>query len=109
MKAAKKTQGIVLRISDADFTKHQFGDRKRKYESMVEYDPRPVSFRYTAARALPMFLESVRENEPELGVSVLLDGVLAKQCELSDDDVLKQYEVVISSLTLSEDDTRKVE
>ena len=108
-KQPKKRKETNLKISDADFSKHQFGDRKRTYESMNEYDPRPVSFRYTAAHALPRLLESVRDNEPKLGVSVLLDGTLAKQCESTDSDVQKQCQVIISTLTLSEDDIRKVE
>jgi len=98
-----------LRIGEVQFKKHQFGPQKRKRDSIEDFDPRPIHLHNTAPTNLSTFLTSVRDLEPRLGVSVLMDETLTSQYKVREEDIPQQVEVLIRTLTLSEDERRRVE
>ena len=108
-KQPRKRKESNLRISEVAFKKHQFGPQKRKRDTIEEFDPRPIHLRDTAPTNLLTFLSSVRNLEPKLGVSVLMDETLTSQYRVPEEDIPQQVEVLIKTLTLSEDERRSVE
>ena len=99
-KQPRKRKEATLQVASVDFAKHNFEGRKRKRASMIEFDPRQHDFRGTAQQSLCKFL--VRDDSPCLGVSVLLNDKLAKQQQqLSDEEMLKHVDHLISTLKMS--------
>ena len=108
-KQPRKRKESNLRISEVALKKHQFGPQKRKRDTIEEFDPRPIHLHDTAPTNLLTFLSSVRDLEPKLGVSVLMDETLTSQYRVPEEDIPQQVEVLIKTLTLSEDERRSVE
>jgi len=83
--------------------------QKRKRDSVEDFDPRPMHLHNTAPTNLSTFLTSVRDLEPRLGVSVLMDETLTSQYKVPEEDIPQQVEVLIRTQTLSDDETRRAE
>ena len=74
--------------------------QKRKRDSVEDFDPRPMHLHNTAPTNLSTFLTSVRDLEPRLGVSVLMDETLTSQYKVLEEDIPQQVEVLIRTQTL---------
>lgn len=60
-KAPKSRKESTMPMSEAVFVKHQYSKpKKRKIESIEEFDPRPPEFRGTASKRMPELLEEIR-------------------------------------------------
>ena len=72
-KRPSKSKESNLQIIEASFEKPVYGRiRKYSFESLADYDPRPIEFRGTANDNLKIFLGKVHGKA--LGVSLLLDS-----------------------------------
>ena len=72
-KVPKSRKDSTTPMSEAVFVKHQYSKpKKRKIQSVEEFDPRPPEFRGTASKRMPEpFLEEIRGDN--LCVSLLFD------------------------------------
>ena len=60
---------------------------EEKQDSIEDFDPRPMHLHNTAPTNLSTFLTSVRDLEPRLGVSVLIDETLTSQHKVQEEDI----------------------
>lgn len=71
-KAPTKRKESTLRMSDANFQKHEYSKPvKRKIQSMEDFDPRPDSFKGSTQSRLPKLLKQLKGEQ--LCISLLLD------------------------------------
>ena len=59
---------------------------EEEQDSIEDFDPRPMHLHNTAPTNLSTFLTSVRDLEPRLGVSVLIDETLTSQHKVQEED-----------------------
>ena len=80
-KAPRKRKESNLPIAEATFEKHMYGkQRKRSFQAIEDFDPRPAEYRGTASQNLPSLLHKIRGEQ--LCISLLLDPTFRH----SDDD-----------------------
>jgi len=82
-KQPKKRKESNSRIGEVQFKKHQFGPQKKKQDSIEDLDLRPMHPHNTA----PTNLTSVRDLEPRLGVSILMDETQTSQYKVLEENI----------------------
>ena len=112
-----KKKESTLPFLEVTFDKHVYGrESKRKWKSMEDFDPRPVSRRGTVHERLPSLLDKIHGEN--LCVSLLLDKwfrhwdnqLSPADPVLPDVATLKQtVEVFKASLALSSEEIRRIE
>ena len=71
-KQPRKRKESTLKFADANFEKYEYGqERKHHWNSIKDFDPRPIEHRGKAPQLMQDFLKSVKGKG--LGVSMLLD------------------------------------
>ena len=116
-KPPKKRKESTLRLSDAEFVKHDYAKPvKKKIKQVENFDPRPESFRGTAKQGLPELLQKLKGEQ--LGVSLLLDSqyqvedVLDTPTSQNIPDVSKLKETILSfkeTLQITAEKAREIE
>ena len=110
-----------MAISEAKFVKHVYGKTSRwSFESIEDFDPRPVEYRGTASLNLPDLLEKIRGEL--LCISLLLDPSFCHDYETSSSEttqlapvlpnVSNLKETILAfktSLSMTEDEIREIE
>ena len=71
--SSKKEKESNLKIANATFKKHVYGqERKREFQSLTNFNPRPSELRGNASDQMRSFLGKVKGKG--LGVSLLFDS-----------------------------------
>ena len=109
-KQPRKTKKSNLCIGKVQCKRHHFGRRGSKNQLKTLTQDQCT---YTVQRLL-LFQHSSHQSEiltlePRLGVSVLMDETLTSQYKVLEEDIPQQVEVLVKTLTLSEDERRRVE
>ena len=76
--------------------------QRTRHDSLETFFLRPNQFQNTAVDNHNLFLESVHDLEPKLGVSVLFDDAVRKEQlqVLTEEEISKKVDVLIQTLTL---------
>ena len=120
-KPPRKRKQSNLAISEAKFVKHVYGKTSRRsFESIEDFDPRPVEYRSTASLNLPDLLDKIRGEQ--LCISLLLDPSFCHDYETSSSEttqlapvlpyVSNLKETILAfktSLSVTEDEIREIE